>query len=165
MFTTPGKRPFAVQNAGDLRLGMNICYDASFPEAARALALLGADLIVLPTNWPPGSECTASFCINSRALENGVYYLAVNRVGTERGFRFSGQSRICDPWGHSIASAPGTGEEILYAEIDVERARNKHYVRVAGKHEIDRFADRRPEMYTLLAAPHGLKHPARPERS
>src|SRR5580698_6488688 len=164
MFTTPGNVPFAVQNAGNLRVGMNICYDASFPEAARALSLLGADLIVLPTNWPPGSECTAAFCINSRALENGVYYLAVNRVGTERGFRFIGQSRICDPWGHSIASAQGTGEEILYADIDVERARNKHYVRVAGKHEIDRFADRRPEMYTLLTAPHGLKHPARPER-
>jgi predicted amidohydrolase len=93
-----------------------------------------------------------------------VYYLAVNRVGTERGFRFIGQSRICDPWGNTIASAQGTGEEILYAEIDVARARNKHYVRVRGKHEIDRFADRRPEMYTLLTKPHGLKHPARPER-
>ena len=99
MFTTPGNRPFAVQNAGEVRVGMNICYDASFPEAARCLALLGADLIVLPTNWPPGSECTASCCINARALENGVYYLAVNRVGTERGFRFIGQSRICDPVG------------------------------------------------------------------
>ncbi len=163
MFTTPGNRPFAVQSAGDLQVGMNICYDASFPEAARSLALLGADLIVLPTNWPPGSECTASCCINARALENGVYYLAVNRVGTERGFRFIGQSRVCDPWGNTIASAQGTGEEVLYAEIDVARARNKHYVRVRGKHEIDRFADRRPEMYTLLTKPHGLKHPARPE--
>jgi predicted amidohydrolase len=164
MFTTPGDRPFAVHAAGELRVGMNICYDASFPEAARSLALLGADLIVLPTNWPPGSECTAACCINSRALENGVYYLAVNRVGTERGFRFIGQSRICDPTGHTLTTAQGIGEEILYAEIDLARARNKHYVRVAGKHEIDRFADRRPEMYTLLTKPHDLKHPARPER-
>jgi predicted amidohydrolase len=164
MFTTPGKRPFAVHAAGELRVGMNICYDASFPEAARSLALLGADLIVLPTNWPPGSECTASCCINARALENGVYYLAVNRVGTERGFRFIGQSRVCDPWGHTLSTAEGTDEEILYAEIDLARARNKHYVRVPGKHEIDRFADRRPEMYTLLTTPHGLKHPARPEQ-
>jgi 5-aminopentanamidase len=43
----------------------------------------------------------------------------------------------------------------------VARARNKHYVRVPGQHEIDRFADRRPEMYTSLTKPHGLKHPAR----
>jgi 5-aminopentanamidase len=164
MFTTPGDRPFAVQAAGELRVGMNICYDASFPEAARSLALLGADLIVLPTNWPPGSECTAACCINSRALENGVYYLAVNRVGTERGFRFIGQSRICDPTGNTLSTAQGIGEEILYAEIDLARARNKHYVRVPGKHEIDRFADRRPEMYTVLTKPHDLKHPARPER-
>ncbi len=104
MFTTPGNRPFAVQDAGDLRVGMNICYDASFPEAARSLALLGADLIVLPTNWPPGSECTAACCINARALENGVFYLAVNRVGTERGFRFIGQSRICDPTGDTLTT-------------------------------------------------------------
>jgi len=163
MFTTPGDRPFAVHAASGLRVGMNICYDASFPEAARSLALLGADVIVLPTNWPPGSECTASCCINARALENGVYYLAVNRVGTERGFRFIGQSRICDPWGNTLSVAQGAGEEILFADIDLARARNKHYVRVPGKHEIDRFADRRPEMYTLLTKPHGLKHPARPE--
>ncbi len=162
--STPGDRPFAVYDAGDLRVGMNICYDASFPEAARSLALQGADLIVLPTNWPPGSECTAACCINARALENGVYYLAVNRVGTERGFRFIGQSRACDPWGNSLATASGTEEEVLFVDVDVARARNKHYVRVPGKHEIDRFADRRPEMYTSLIAPHDLKHPARPER-
>ena len=161
MFTTPGNRPFAVHIAGELRVGMNICYDASFPEAARSLALLGADVIVLPTNWPPGSECTAACCINARALENGVFYLAVNRVGTERGFTFIGQSRACDPVGNTIAMALGTNEEILYAEVDVARARNKHYVRVPGKHEIDRFADRRPEMYTLLTKPHELKNPAR----
>jgi len=165
MFTTPGNRPFAVHDAGDLRVGMNICYDASFPEAARSLALQGADLIVLPTNWPPGSECTAACCINARALENGVFYIAVNRVGTERGFRFIGQSRICGPTGDTLTTAHGVGEELLYADIDLARARNKHYVRVAGKHEIDRFADRRPEMYTLLTQPHELKHPARPERA
>src|SRR5690606_33851347 len=52
-FTTHGDQPFAVHEAGDLRLGMNICYDGAFPESARVMALQGADLIVLPTNWPP----------------------------------------------------------------------------------------------------------------
>lgn len=146
-FTTSGDRPFAVCRAGDLRLGMNICYDGSFPEAARVMALDGADLIALPTNWPPGAECTADFVINTRAMENHVYYAAVNRVGTERGFRFIGKSKICGPSGYVLAEAPHEDEAILYAEIDLELARRKRVIRVPGKHEIDRFADRRPEMY------------------
>jgi predicted amidohydrolase len=161
MFTTPGDRPFAVHTAGEVRIGMNICYDASFPEAARSLALLGADLIALPTNWPPGAECMAATAINTRAMENAVYYAAVNRVGSERGFEFIGRSRICDPSGRTLAESSGIGEEILYAEIDPALARRKHIIRVPGKHEIDRMADRRPEMYGLLVEPHELKRPGR----
>ncbi|HJT31887.1 MAG TPA: carbon-nitrogen hydrolase family protein [Pirellulales bacterium] len=149
-FTTPGDRPFVVSRAGDLRLGMNICYDGSFPEAARVMALEGADVIALPTNWPPGAECTADFVINTRAMENHVYYAAVNRVGTERGFRFIGKSKICGPSGCVLAEAPHEDEAILYAEVDLELARRKRVIRVPGKHEIDRFADRRPEMYAKI---------------
>jgi predicted amidohydrolase len=146
-FSTPGDRPFQVWQAGGVKLGMNICYDVSFPEASRITALAGAELIVLPTNWPPGAGCVACYAVNTRAMENHVYYLAVNRVGEERGFRFIGQSRICEPNGNTLASADETSETILYAEIDPAIARNKHLVRVPGKHEIDRFADRRPEFY------------------
>lgn len=161
MFTTPGDRPFAVHHAGELRVGMNICYDAAFPEAARSLALLGADLIALPTNWPPGAECMAATAVNTRAMENAVYYAAVNRIGSERGFEFIGRSRICDPSGRTLAESSGIGEEILYAEVDPALARRKHIIRVPGKHEIDRLADRRPEMYGLLVEPHDLKRPGR----
>ena len=161
MFSTPGDRPFAVQAAGPVRVGMNICYDAAFPETARCLSLLGADLIALPTNWPPGAECTAASVINARAMENGVYYIAVNRVGTERGFSFIGRSKIVDPVGNTLAESQTLGEEILYAEIDPEWARNKHVIRVPGKHEIDRLADRRPEMYGAIVEPHQLKRPGR----
>lgn len=152
-FTTPGDRPFETCLADDLRLGMNICYDGSFPESSRVMALAGADLIVLPTNWPPGAECNADFVINTRALENHVYYMAVNRVGTERGFTFIGRSRICDPRGRILAQAGPNEEQMLLVEIDVALARNKHLVRIPGKHEIHRFADRRPEMYASLVAP------------
>lgn len=161
MFSTPGDRPFAVQSAGPVRVGMNICYDAAFPETARCLSLLGADLIALPTNWPPGAECTADCVINARAMENGVYFIAVNRVGTERGFSFIGRSKIVDPVGKTLAEAQTLGEEILYADIDPEWARNKHVIRVPGKHEIDRLADRRPEMYGPIVEPHQLKRPGR----
>ena len=152
-FTTPGDRPFAVHEADGLRIGMHICYDGGFPESARVLTLLGADLIVLPTNWPPGAECMAGCAVNTRAMENHVYYAACDRVGHERGFRFLGLSKICDPRGQVLAEAPHDREEILYAEIDPSQARNKRIVRVPGLHVIDRLGDRRPEMYGPLVAP------------
>ncbi len=161
MHTTFGDCGFEVFEAGDLKVGMTICYDASFPEASRSLAIQGADLIALPTNWPPGSEATAEYVINARSIENGVYFIAVNRVGTERGFEFIGMSRISAPNGETLAFANGTDEEILYAEIDPEKARRKRIVRVPDKHVIDRMADRRPETYAVLTEPHGLKPPGR----
>jgi predicted amidohydrolase len=161
MFTTYGNRPFAVHSAGDLRVGMNICYDASFPESARSLMLLGADLIALPTNWPPGSECVAQCAIRCRALENGVYFMAVNRVGVERGFEFIGQSQMADPSGKLLYCASSDAEEVFYADLDLERARRKHVIRVPGKHEINRLADRRPHLYGSLVQPHQLSSPGR----
>lgn len=159
MFTTPGDRPFAVHRAGELNVGMLICYDAAFPEASRCLSLLGADLIVLPTNWPPGAECTAASVMNARALENAVYFAAVNRVGEERGFPFIGRSKIVDTNGATLVESMTLGEEILYADIDPARARRKHIIRVPDKHEIDRFADRRPEFYGPLIESHRLTTP------
>lgn len=159
--TSFGDQAFAAHDAGELRVGTLICYDASFPEATRCLAIDGADLIALPTNWPPGAETTADYCINSRAVENAVYFAAVNRVGTERGFSFIGRSSICDPNGNTLAKAESRGEEILYAEIDTQLARTKKIVRVPGKHAIDRLADRRPEMYGSLTQPHELPRPGR----
>jgi len=151
-FTTPGDRPFAAHAMGDARIGMNICYDSAFPESARCLALDGADLIALPTNFPTGAECMAEHVVNTRAMENKVFYACVNRVGIERGFPFIGHSKICDTSGRIMATAPHADEAILYAELDLEQARNKRIVRVPDKHIIDRFADRRPEMYDRLNA-------------
>jgi predicted amidohydrolase len=151
-FTTPGDRPFAVHEAAGMRIGMNICYDGGFPEPARVLTLLGADLVVLPTNWPPGAECMAGCVVNARAMENNIFYAAADRVGDERGFRFIGQSKICGPSGQVLAEAAHDREAILYAEIDVAAARQKKIVRRAKLHEIDRLRDRRPEMYGPIVA-------------
>ncbi len=159
MKTTYGDRPFAVFEAGGVKVGLLICYDAAFPEASRALALLGADIIVLPTNWPPGAECVAEHTLNTRAMENAVYFMAVNRVGEERGFPFIGRSRICGPSGCTLASTESTQPTILYADIDPQQSRNKRVTRVPGKHAIDRLADRRPEMYDVLTKPHSLQTP------
>ncbi len=160
-FAIPGDRELAVHQHIDTRIGLNICYDSAFPEAARVLTLLGADVVLLPTNWPDGADCVAEHAINTRAMENGIYYCAINRVGEERGFQFIGKSRICDPSGKTLASSSGTDEEILYATIDPLIARNKRVDRVPDKHVIDRLADRRPEMYNKIVEPHGLLPPGR----
>ncbi len=162
-FTTPGDRPFEVFDAGGVRIGMLICYDGGFPEAARVLAIKGADIILLPTNWPPGGDYMARFSINCRAMENGVYFAAVNRIGTERGFQFIGKSRICSPVGASLSSIDDDTAGVVRATIDVQAARTKRLVRVPGKHVIDRMADRRPEMYGPICEPHHLKRPGRDE--
>lgn len=160
-FSTYGDRPFAVSPAGEVNVGLNICYDSAFPESSRDMSIQGADLIALPTNWPPGAENVAAYAINTRAMENGVYYAAVNRVGHERGYDFIGKSIICGPTGDTLAQADHREEEILYAEIDPAKARMKRVIRIPGKHSIDRLADRRPEMYSRLTEPHDLPRPGR----
>ncbi|MBX6316731.1 MAG: carbon-nitrogen hydrolase family protein [Isosphaeraceae bacterium] len=154
-FADPSDRPFAIHEAGGLRVGLLICYDGSFPESGRVLALLGADLLILPTNWPTQSECAAEHLLPCRAMENTVYAMAVNRIGEERGFQFIGRSSIVDPTGARLAFASADREEILYAEIDPARARDKRLVRVPGRHEINRIADRRPRFYAKITEPNG----------
>lgn len=156
-FTTQGEGLYRAVQADEMRIGMHICYDGSFPESSRCLALDGADLLVLPTNWPPGADTFAKYLPNARALENNVYFMSVNRVGTERGFRFIGNSRICDPNGNPIADAPHENEQVLRATIDCAKARNKRLVRVPKEHVIDRWADRRPAYYGSIAQEHHLE--------
>ena len=153
MFADPGDRPFAVLQAARLKIGMHICYDAGFPESCRVLSLLGADLLVLPTNWPTHAECAAEHMMATRAMENVVFTIAVNRVGEERGFRFIGRSSIMSTSGQRLAFAGPAEEEIIVADIDPTVARTKRQVRVPGRHEIDRIADRRPGFYGHLVEP------------
>jgi len=160
-FADFGDRPFEIHEVDGVKIGLNICYDTSFPEASRVLSLQGADLIVLPTNWPEGAECLAEHTINVRAMENHVYYIAIDRVGSERGFTFIGRSRICQPGGKTLAMASAEGEEILYAEIDPAKARKKRVDRRPMEHAIDRMADRRPQYYRSLSEPHHLPRPGR----
>ena len=155
MHVDPGDGPLDVVEIAGLRVGVLICYDGAFPEASRVLALRGADLIALPTNWPTHSECQAEHMVPTRAMENTVYVAAVNRVGVESGFRFIGASSIADPAGAVLAKADDSQEITLFADVDPERARNKRLVRVPGRHELNRFADRRPAFYGPLVEPNG----------
>jgi predicted amidohydrolase len=149
-FTAHGRDGFQVYDTSLARIGVNICYDCSFPESARVMMLAGADLITLPTNWPESGGCAVpDFVVPTRALENKVYYAAVNRVGTERGVKFIGRSSIVDPYGKTLAAADDS-EQMLMAEINPALSRDKHIVRVPGAHEIHRLNDRQPDQYGPL---------------
>jgi predicted amidohydrolase len=159
-FLTPGDRPFALFDLPFGKVGVNICYDASFPESARALKLLGAELIVLPTNWPTGAWRTAEYVLNARANENHVHVVATNRVGTERGWQFIGRSKAIDCMGDTLVEASREAEEVLLVALDLAESDRNKIVNVAGAYEIDRLADRRPEFYQIIAQSTSRSHSA-----
>ena len=152
-FATPGPDAPSVVEVGGLRIGVLICYDLRFPEAARMCALDGADLIALPTNWPVGVEFHPGMFAPARAAENHCYLLACDRVGTERGVTFIGRSSLLDFDGHQLAVASDDREELLLGEIDPEAARQTHVRPRPGEHEWDTVADRRPGLYGRLLEP------------
>ncbi len=147
--TAVGDMPFPVFDTPAAKLGISICYDCSFPETGRILKLNGAQILVIPTNWPLGSD-TWQHTPPVRASENHIHVIACDRVGEERGFRFAGHSQIVDCTGAMLAEAGETEETILYAEIDPAVADCNRVIRQAGVWEFDRIANRRPEMYGAL---------------
>jgi predicted amidohydrolase len=127
----------------DCKIGIMICYDWRFPEAARTLALQGADVIVCPSNLV---TTLSGKVFPARAIENRVYVVVANRVGEEsldgETLLFRGESAIYDYLGERIAMASFGNEEIIHAEINPQETRNKAFNSVN-----DIFVDRRPEMY------------------
>jgi predicted amidohydrolase len=132
------------------RIGIEICYDLRFPELTRALALAGADIVVLPTNWPVAAQANAELLAPARAYENRIYLLVANRVGRERTAEFCGRSQIVDPSGLRLAETDTTSEALLLADIDIEKARDKSIIPAPGEYEMHLFGHRRPELYGAL---------------
>ena len=148
----PGDKPFPVFTTPHAKIGVLICYDCNFPESGRSLKLKGAQILALPTAWPTPTDVYLH-TPPVRAQENHLHLVAADRVGEERTFTFAGHSQIVNCDGTRLAEAGGTEETILYAEIDPAAADNNHLIRRPGTWEIDRLADRRPEMYTTLTEP------------
>ncbi|MFN8661145.1 MAG: nitrilase-related carbon-nitrogen hydrolase [Thermomicrobiales bacterium] len=123
------------------RIAMTICMDACYPETARIPALAEADVICFPTNWLTEKSPSPSWI--ARAVENGVYFLAANRYGLERGVQFSGGSAVINPDG-SLQGVVDNGDGIAWGEVDIARARDKGW---RGESPEDLLADRRPEAY------------------
>ncbi len=144
----PGDSGFQVFDTGPVRIGVMICFDWLFPESARILGLMGAEVLCHPANLVL-SHCQQAML--TRSLENGLYSVTANRIGTEaRGGKpaltFTGNSQIVDPAGEIVAYFGADDTGVLVADIDPETARDKS---IAQRN--DRFKDRRPEFYRLLA--------------
>lgn len=139
------------------RLSGLICMDAMYFEAVRIPALHDVDVLLFPTNWLD-EKCPSSWWM-TRAFENGIYLIAANRYGNERGVQFTGGSCIIDPDG-SIQAYRDNDEGIVYGEVDLERARDKRWGSdlLMGGH---RFADRVPSAYTTLVQNTYLWEPLR----
>jgi predicted amidohydrolase len=150
-FLRPGNLPPQVHETDLGRIGLSICYDLDFPEYARVLALMGAQIIVTSTNWPDDIEFVPDYVLQTRARENIVNLVAVNRAGEERGVRFIGRSKVVDHRGQTLVEGKHFVEDLIFAELDPTAADKKHKVVIPGELEVDMLEDRRPEFYGLLA--------------
>jgi len=153
-YDQPGDKGFPIfeipDEARSAKVGVNICFDCSFPESGRIVKLNGAQLLAIPTNWPLESD-TWAHTPPVRATENHLAVVAVDRVGEERGFRFAGHSQIVDFSGKVLAEAGATEETIIYGDVDLAAADDNRVVRVPGQYEFNRLAARRPELYQVIA--------------
>jgi N-carbamoylputrescine amidase len=136
-YFTPGDLGFAVATTRAGRVGMLVCWDQWFPEAARLSALSAAQVIVCPTaiGWigvgeDPSAEATEhdawETIQRAHAIANGVFVAAVNRVGQEADIRFWGRSFVVDPFGRVLARASASDDEVLVVDCElaeIERVR------------------------------------------
>jgi len=141
-----GNLPLSVFDIGSARIGVMICFDWRFPESTRTLALAGADLIAHPSNLVL-PHCPEA--IITRCLENRVFIVTADRIGTEERIsgsplHFIGQSQIVDPDGNILYRASKKHEETRTVDIDIEKARNK-FINTTN----DLFRDRRDDLYRL----------------
>ncbi|MFW9824983.1 MAG: nitrilase-related carbon-nitrogen hydrolase [Candidatus Thorarchaeota archaeon] len=127
LWFSQGDKPMKLYNAKGAKIGIMICFDWIFPETARTLALLGADLIVHPSNL------VLPYCqkaMVTRCLENRIFSVTANRIGEElRGddnFKFTGASQITSYDGKVLSSAPNDKTFVDLVDIDIEKARDKN---------------------------------------
>ncbi|NLY66284.1 MAG: carbon-nitrogen hydrolase [Tissierellia bacterium] len=125
------------------KIGIMICYDAGFPEVARALCLGGAEIIFIPAAWRIQDVDMWDLNVAQRALENILFTVGVNRVGKEEDLHLFGKSKICNPRGTVIAELPMDQEVVEVVTIDLDDI-NKF------RTEISYLRDRKPQIYTKL---------------
>lgn len=141
-FYTPGDNGVVVFETRFGKIGISICYDRHYPEYMRALAVAGAELVIIPQagsvgEWPDGLYEAE---IQVAAFQNGYFTALCNRVGEEEHLTFSGESFVCSPDGRVVARAAEGTDEILYCDVDLAECHKSHARRLF-------LRDRRPELY------------------
>lgn len=128
------------------RIGMLVCMDISYPEAMGMLMAQGADVVLLPAAWKDYDNWRDQWdaFLQVRAIDNGVYLAAVNRVGPAGNEMFCGHSAITTPMGKVLCQAGPTEEVILYQELSTEQAAHERDMACVIK-------NRHPEEYTLIS--------------
>jgi predicted amidohydrolase len=146
-YYTPGDTGAPVHGTRAGRIGVAICYDRHYPEYMRALALAGADLVIVPQAGTAGEWSDGLYEGEMRvaALQNGYAVALCNRVGREDRLEFSGESFVCDPGGTIVARAGAGTDEILIADLDPAAPARSHARQLFLKH-------RRPELYARWLA-------------
>ena len=140
---------YPVFRIGEWNVGIILCYDTYFPEAARCLTLAGAEVIMAPFGISDTKDTIWKELLATRAFENMVYFLAANNIGTVPApdipiYSLGGKSIAFDPIGKMIAEASYDQEEVLTIELDrehLEYSRKLHMM----------FRDRRPETYSIIS--------------
>lgn len=146
-FTPGGGLP--VFDVDGVRLGIQICNDRLYPEASRVLALQGAEIIFMPIAYSVYSQADYRDAIwdlplRSRAIENGVFVVAANKVGLEGVRQHLGRSMVVRPNGMIQCEAGSEGEELLVQEIDLDEVS-------AQRKKFPWWRDRRPDLYGPVA--------------
>ena len=147
-YYTPGDTGAPVYHTKAGNIGVAICYDRHYPEYMRALAVAGADLVVVPQagsvgEWPEGLYEAE---MRVAAFQNGYFVALCNRVGKEEKLDFAGESFVCAPDGTVIARAKLGTDELLYAGVDFAKNAESNARRLF-------LRDRRPELYGAWITP------------
>jgi len=154
-YLQPGGRLGPVIETDFGRVASLICYDLRFPEPARVLALLGAQIILISTAWPKSATLYPEFLARTRAAENGIYLAAANRIGREGDTTYLGRSLIISPSGSILSEGSADRAELLICELEPSESDGKRRIFVPGAYELDLFGDRRPELYGPLVKSDG----------
>jgi N-carbamoylputrescine amidase len=143
----PGNTGFKVWDVAGTRIGVGICWDQWYPESARVMALMGAQLLFYPTaigSEPQDAEFDTSRmwrrAMQGHAVSNCMPVIAANRIGCEGGQTFYGHSFITDEWGDLVASFEREEQGVIAAELDLAAA-------ARHRGSMGFFRDRRPQLY------------------
>lgn len=148
-YFSPGS-DFPIFDLCGAKIGIQICYDRKYPEGSRILALKGAEILFMPICAATYGETklrgnTWEVPLQARAYENGVYVVAVNRAGDEKGRKHIGRSMIVDPIGADVLAVASSDEpELLMMAVDLDNV-------AAAQTSLPWWRDRRPELYSALA--------------